>query len=218
MAIGLTVAGLMAKGDWKLLLGLIAGILFGVLAWVRETPPDRIENWRWGSEGERQTAKALRRLPSPEWQVWHDLQRADKTNIDHVVVGPPGVFLLDTKNWALRTTVDDAGLHLQWPEDPDMMSVDNRIFASLGAASAELKETIESATGVRSWVQPVVVFWGSFDQQVAEVNNVAFVHGRALSQWLLSRPPRGRANSSMIGSFLDGAARDGIASRKNNET
>ena len=34
----------------------------------------------------------------PDWLVVHDVARSDGTNFDHIVVGPPGVFVLDSKN------------------------------------------------------------------------------------------------------------------------
>jgi hypothetical protein len=51
--------------------------------------------WLWGRIGEQQTETVLERLPS-EWRVEHDI-RHPHGNWDHVVVGPAGVFLLDSK-------------------------------------------------------------------------------------------------------------------------
>ena len=42
------------------------------------------------------TAKALRGLEDEGWIVMHDLP-AGRGNIDHILVGPGGVFLLDSK-------------------------------------------------------------------------------------------------------------------------
>jgi hypothetical protein len=40
-------------------------------------------------------------LPSDAWTVFHDLRWPGRrfANVDHVVVGPPGVFVIDSKNW-----------------------------------------------------------------------------------------------------------------------
>jgi hypothetical protein len=55
--------------------------------------------WEKGAAGERHTADLLACLP-PGWLVFHDLSiPAGKANIDHVAVGPPGVFVIDTKYW-----------------------------------------------------------------------------------------------------------------------
>jgi hypothetical protein len=54
--------------------------------------------WRKGANGERIVGFALGRLPGG-WHVFHDIPVGDRgSNIDHVVVGPSGVFTLNTKN------------------------------------------------------------------------------------------------------------------------
>ena len=54
--------------------------------------------WRLGAKGERMTARKLAELPSPPWTVLHDLPLGSNgANLDHLVVGPPGVFALNTK-------------------------------------------------------------------------------------------------------------------------
>lgn len=54
-------------------------------------------NWQRGANGENLVAQALERFPE-EFKVINDLS-TPYGNLDHVVVGPTGVFLLDTKNW-----------------------------------------------------------------------------------------------------------------------
>jgi hypothetical protein len=60
-----------------------------------------------GAEGEEATATALAALPAEEWTVFHDLRWPGRkfANVDHVVVGPPGVFVIDSKNWTGSVTV-----------------------------------------------------------------------------------------------------------------
>jgi UvrD-like helicase family protein/nuclease-like protein len=51
---------------------------------------------------EPRTALALRPLEDRGWRVFHDRRWPGSTraNVDHVVVGPPGVIVVDTKHWA----------------------------------------------------------------------------------------------------------------------
>lgn len=53
-------------------------------------------------------ARALEALP-PGWIVLHDLAwpGRPKANIDHVVIGPGGVFVVDAKNWSGTIEVRD---------------------------------------------------------------------------------------------------------------
>ncbi|KAA1425866.1 NERD domain-containing protein [Nocardioides antri] len=67
------------------------------------------EMWERGAEGERRTAFALAELPRAEWTVLHDFPwpGRPRANIDHVAIGPPGVFVIDSKNWTGSITVTD---------------------------------------------------------------------------------------------------------------
>jgi Nuclease-related domain len=64
--------------------------------------------WLWGAIGERQTAEALDGLDN-SWRCEHDIPRA-RRNWDHVLVGSPGMFLLDSKRLNGRTAVTGDGL------------------------------------------------------------------------------------------------------------
>jgi hypothetical protein len=56
--------------------------------------------WRIGAEGEELTALRLRKLP-PGYTTLHDLRMpGSRANIDHLVIGPKGVFTVETKNYA----------------------------------------------------------------------------------------------------------------------
>lgn len=65
------------------------------------------KRWERGAEGETQVAKILTKLPD-EYHVIHDLSTPGG-NLDHVVVGPTGVFVLDAKNWRGLVTADGKG-------------------------------------------------------------------------------------------------------------
>ncbi|NPD03791.1 NERD domain-containing protein [Nocardioides sp. zg-1308] len=64
--------------------------------------------WEQGAEGEVAVARALEALPDG-WFGLHDLAwpGRPKANIDHIVVGPGGVFVVDAKNWTGRIEVRD---------------------------------------------------------------------------------------------------------------
>jgi hypothetical protein len=75
-------------------------IFLGVLAVVAvrffQTPPE-IEAWRLDAEAERRTARALDRLLRAGYTVLHDRSFADSAgNIDHLVIGASGVWVIET--------------------------------------------------------------------------------------------------------------------------
>jgi Nuclease-related domain len=135
--------------------------------------------WMWGAIGERQTADALNALDD-SWWCEHDIPRP-RGNWDHVLVGPPGVFLLDSKRLNGRAVVTEGGL------------VSGRSSFSGGrfrAAAASLCNALEARAGRRQWIQPIVVVWGEFPQRRLEHDGVVYVHGSELLAWLRGQPGR----------------------------
>lgn len=63
--------------------------------------------WQTGAEGERRTAETLESLGGYGWTSLHDLRwpGRQKANIDHIALGPTGIFVIDTKNWSGDVTV-----------------------------------------------------------------------------------------------------------------
>ncbi|MDF1543215.1 MAG: nuclease-related domain-containing protein [Anaerosomatales bacterium] len=63
------------------------------------------KNWLKGAEGEALTDEALQAL-SDDYVVFHDFHPLGTDgqpvdwNVDHIVIGPSGVFILESKNYA----------------------------------------------------------------------------------------------------------------------
>ncbi len=68
--------------------------------------------WEAGAVGEQATGQVLARLDPKVWTTWHDVRwpGRQRANIDHVVVGQPGVFVIDSKNWTGSVTIADGVL------------------------------------------------------------------------------------------------------------
>jgi len=106
--------------------------LVGVLAVVaagwglRFRPsPDAIA-WRRGAAGERRTARLLSRLERHGWTVLHDLTiPGSRANLDHLVIGPGGVFVIDSKQYRGRLQIDPTGRlwHGRYPLAPTLRAV-----------------------------------------------------------------------------------------------
>jgi len=87
---------------------LVAGV--GMLHRLLRTPAD-VHAWRRGALGEPRTAMLLRSLERRGYVLLHDLAiPASRANLDHLLVGPTGVWLLDSKNWRGHVGVDETGL------------------------------------------------------------------------------------------------------------
>jgi hypothetical protein len=71
--------------------------------------PDTVA-WRRGAAGERRTARLLAPLEQRGWAVLHDLAIPDsQANIDHLVIGPGGVAVIDSKQYRGRLHLDPNG-------------------------------------------------------------------------------------------------------------
>jgi hypothetical protein len=71
------------------------------------------ERWRQGAAGEVATGAALASLPGRRWAVMHDLRvPGSRANIDHLVIGPTGVWVIDTKTTRARVTTRWGSVHL----------------------------------------------------------------------------------------------------------
>ncbi len=170
---------------WGFGLGLAAAIVM-VLA---DSPPHHIERWRQGAEGEKATAKALRRLVADGWLLINDID-ISMGNVDHVLVGPPGVFLLDSKNLHGVLSVSAGVLSVRWREDL-ADGYENRQLAPRMRNRACLLEAHLRRHGVTDpHVQPVVVLWGAFDQGSFLSGKVAWIRGSELARVLKNRPTR----------------------------
>jgi hypothetical protein len=99
-AAGLTVQVLAARVGLPqaALAGLAVAALVGWRLRFRPSEPARA--WQRGAQGERRTARLLDRLTRDGYVVFHDLAVPNSpANVDHLAIGPTGVFVIDSKQW-----------------------------------------------------------------------------------------------------------------------
>jgi hypothetical protein len=65
----------------------------------------KLERVRQGEDGERAVGRLLESLAPQGWRVLHDISLG-RGNIDHVLIGPAGVFSVETKSHAGRIRAD----------------------------------------------------------------------------------------------------------------
>lgn len=115
LILGLTLAPFIPTGWMPIWLRIILfflslGLILGIYKWTdrrfNELEKRRV-NMQRGLSGESLVAEKLANFPD-EFCVINDLTTLHG-NIDHVVVGPTGVFILDSKNWRGVVTSDGNG-------------------------------------------------------------------------------------------------------------
>jgi hypothetical protein len=93
-------------------LGLVlSGLATVAAAWaLRFRPSPEARAWRRGAVGERRTARLLGPLERQGWAILHDLALpGSRANIDHLVIGPGGVFVVDSEQYRGRLQLDSCG-------------------------------------------------------------------------------------------------------------
>jgi hypothetical protein len=110
-ALGLAFAAGVAAGAltrWSLLLLPALVVVLGAgLAVTTVRRRALVASWRQGAKGERQTARLLAKLDRDGWRVLHDLAiPGSHANIDHLAIGPGGVWVIDSKLWGSRVWWD----------------------------------------------------------------------------------------------------------------
>jgi len=173
------------------ILGLFVAL--AIVAWRMGGDPHNL-TWLWGAVGERQTEKLLRKLDS-SWECVHDISRG-KGNWDHVLVGPAGVFLLDSKRFAGTAVATD-----------DHLQLGRYSYSGSGfrGDAASLHDALETRVPTPR-VKAIVVIWGDFPQKRYEENQVAYLRSDELIGWLRER--RGGSPSEVERKAIAQAARE----------
>ena len=149
----------------SILVYVVVGFLFvGFLIFKMVQLLNLRRSTRLGYEGEIATGQELNRLMFHGYHVYHDFV-ADNFNIDHIVVGPAGVFAVETKARAKPTSnnrKDDAKviydgrfIHFPtWKETKPLEQAKNQ--------AVWLERWLSSATGEQTQVRPVLTLPGWF--------------------------------------------------------
>ena len=181
----------MVAGLWPLFLGafasgfalalflvaplLAASLLVAALVWVIYSLVRglrHVERFFKGARGEEKVAGILASLPDA-YHVFNDFA-AGRAHVDHVVVGPGGVFSVETKAWRGAVTVEDGRILLngQLPDRDPL------------AQTAREAALVRRALAARDWngpVTPVLVFASdSFAAHRADVRGVIVINSSEL--------------------------------------
>jgi Nuclease-related domain len=123
-----------------------------------------------GDQGEQWTAQELRKLRRRGWRVVNHIMLR-QWDIDHVLVGPGGLFAIETK-WSAKAWVTD-------PPEERIYEAASRAAGSARDLSLWLKQLSVGP------VEPVVVLWGSNARELEPLKlcSVAVVSGPHAKSW-----------------------------------
>ncbi|WP_344393623.1 nuclease-related domain-containing protein [Streptomyces vastus] len=112
------------------------------------------DSWYAGLEGEQRVGRELQRLSAQGWRVLHGVPKGNGGDIDHLLIGPGGVFSINTKHHQGASV---------WVGD-DMAKVNGGQPVPYAVASkaeaAYAQRVLERYCGFTVPVEPVLVFVG----------------------------------------------------------
>lgn len=176
LATGYLIRALLPSPDLSqsqvgILFFLVAVAAAILLAWGDR----RLGNFLKGAKGEEWVAHELAFLGS-DYTVFNGLRLGGgKQNFDHIIVGPAGVFIVETKNWKGSVEFHDGKLFAggKEPSRPPLKQVK--------AATAELVSYIDDAGCGDLPVHSVLCFLGTkLPEEVMNVNGVVVCAGQRL--------------------------------------
>ena len=119
--------------------------------------------YRLGATGERAVADVLEEIASWGYRVFYGVEferEGQKWDIDHIMIGPSGVYAIETKTWSMtgdgpfRITFDgEAVRKADGPRDAKPIEQARR-------AARDLEILLRPVLGERAAVRPVLVFPG----------------------------------------------------------
>ena len=174
-------------GGWRRFpeLGVVAAV--GALAymlWIVFRVRPQMRALRLGHEGERAVGQFLEGLRAAGYRVFHDIP-GDGFNVDHVLIGPTGVYTIETKTWSLpargRPTIDFDGESLRIAGK----NLDSNPVHQARAQASWLGELLAESTRRKYPIQPVVLLPGWYIRKTKRIGRAVWVlNPRALPAFL----------------------------------
>ncbi len=156
---------------------------------------------RQGADGEKAVGQFLEGLRERGYRVFHDIL-GQSFNVDHVLIGPAGVFTVETKTWSKPARgeariVFDGEKILAGSFEPDRDPV-----IQARAQAGWMKEFLAESTARRFEVRSVILFPGWYVEQTPGSSRQLWVlNPKALETFLSNEPERLSPDEIKLASF-----------------
>lgn len=135
-----------------------------VFSWIKiQRLLPQASNIARGIKAEKSVGQYLEQFRAQGYQIFHDIpgeSGGKKFNIDHVIIGPKGIFTIETK-YAQKPERGETRIQY----DGHQISINGQIpdrdpVVQAKAQSRDLKSLLKESTGKMFFVKPVVVYPG----------------------------------------------------------
>lgn len=178
---------IVTAGSWQDVPGLVV-VIVPVAAGVAVAIviSKSLRNHRLGLLAEQFMGEQLQELAVQGYRIFHDVPGKGKWDIDHVAVGPGGVFAIETKCYSKKgpeanVNADFDGTRIQFPGRTETEALDQVIAGSRWLADEFLE------VGERVAVQPIVALPGWFVTLKAE-SEIKVLSGKQVAGYIGSMP------------------------------
>ena len=139
-------------------------------------------SWETGAKGERIVDKRLNRLRKDGWNVLSSIRKRSGADIDHLVIGPPGVFTVNTKHHRdARIWVGENMVQVDGAKQPDYLRNSRHEAASAA-------RVLTDAVGLDIVVTPVLAFVAPASLDATDsAGDVMITDDEGIEQALLDR-------------------------------
>ncbi len=182
--------------SWWLLIPSFCLVSFAVAcAWLTGDLLRRLreaQNWRLGLRGEQAVAEKLAEVAECGYRAYHDIPGDGPWNLDHVVVGPQGVFVIETK--ARRKPAEKRAdqSHYKAVLDGDVLRFSNgddrKVVTQVLANARWLSDYLRKKTGETVFVEPLIAVPGWWVERSGRESEVKAMNACYLAGYLRSRP------------------------------
>lgn len=166
---------LMAVGEWwrwyrqapytPWIYTILAVIAAVAVAWKVVHLRRKVARLRLGRDGERAVGQFLDEYFGGTYKVFHDVV-GDGFNIDHVLIGPSGIFTIETKTWS-KPVGRSPRISLQGESVVmDGRALKRNPVAQIKAQAIWLRNLLKESTGKDFAVFPVLLFPGWYVEPI----------------------------------------------------
>lgn len=148
-----------------------------------------MKNLTLGMRGEQYVAGELEALRPIGYRAFHSLNMG-KYDIDHVLIGPAGVFAVETKTYSKthgqgrneKITYDGQSIRIA-SRPPD-----TKTLRQAKANACALRDLLKKEAGLDLWVTPLITYPGWWIDTTTPTRDVLVLNPKMISKTLLSLP------------------------------
>ena len=163
------------------LMTIAAAFVVALAVWRITANLPKLRQLQLGRDGERVVGQLLEELRADGYEVLHDIP-GDGYNIDHALVGPSGVFAIETKT-VRKPKGDQRVIFSGEAITVAGLTPDRDPIAQVRAAARELGRIVRDRSGLDTPVKPVVLYPGWYTESSGK-SDVWVLNETVFPKWL----------------------------------